>query len=162
MLTLERLKEVLNYNPNTGLFTRNIDRANQSKGIVVGCRDKDGYLEVTIDRTKYKLHRLAWFYTYGQWPIEIEHDNRVKDDNRLGNLKNVTRAENSKNHPLHKDNKLKISGLCWNRGAWQVYIGKRKYIGRYKDFFEACCARKSAEIKHDFHENPGTYNYLIN
>lgn len=155
MITRERLKELLEYNPETGLFSRLQNRANQKKGSIVGTKDKDGYLEVTLDRVKYKLHRLAWFYSYNNWPIEIEHDNRIKDDNRLCNLRNVTRVQNSKNHPLHKDNKLGISGLCWNRGAWQVYIGKRKYVGRYKDFFEACCARKSAEFKENFHENHG-------
>lgn len=99
MLTAERLRAALDYDPATGLF-RWIERPNQKiiVGSIAGHVGRKGYIYVTIDKRKYAAHRLAWLYVNGEWPKEqIDHINRVKDDNRISNLRDVSDAENKLN-----------------------------------------------------------------
>lgn len=77
MLIIERLKELLSYNPETGLFTRLCwTGGNARKGTIAGTRDAHGYIRLLIDGRKYYAHRLAWFYMTGEWP---ENDTEHKD-----------------------------------------------------------------------------------
>ena len=74
LVTLERLKELMTYDPETGIFTRNIDRGCHKKGTQVGSVAKSGYLKTLINGKNYYLHRLAYFYMTGEWPLEyIDH-----------------------------------------------------------------------------------------
>lgn len=100
-------------------------------------------------------HRIIWEMVYGECPDVIDHINGDKHDNRLVNLRNVDRAENMRNRKLNKRNKSGINGVSTRKdGKWLVVI-RTKYIGLFDNFFEACCARKSAEYKAGFHENHG-------
>jgi len=89
MLTQERLKEALSYNPDTGIFTR------VKTGEPVGYTNGRGWLRVKIDYKHYKLHRLAFLYMEGRFPPEeVDHINGVRDDNRWCNLRKATRQQN--------------------------------------------------------------------
>jgi len=161
MITQERLKEALYYDPEIGIFTWLISGVGSAKaGVTAGYRNDSGYILLEIDCKAYRVHRLAWFYTHGEWPIQIDHINHIKNDNRLINLRSVTHRENGINQSIHSSNTSGITGVCWckSKNKWIARIhvhGKQCNLGAYKDKFEAICARKSAEFKYGFHENHG-------
>lgn len=161
MITQDRLKEALRYDHETGLFTWRVTQAGRKIGSIAGTKDNHGYTLIQIDKVRYAAHRLVWLYLFGKWPdSEIDHINHNKMDNRIVNLRPVTKAENRKNMPLQKNNKSGIAGVHFdvNRKKWMTYIkvkGQRKALGRFEDFFDAICTRKTAEAKYGFHENHG-------
>ncbi|MBL4753763.1 MAG: HNH endonuclease [Flavobacteriales bacterium] len=162
MLTQEQLKEFLHYCPKSGVFTWNKPLGIKVKpGSVAGSIDSHGYILITINRKHYKAHRLAFLYMENKMPEhQGDHINHVRTDNRWKNLRCATHSDNGRNTKLHSNNKSGISGISFSkdREKWQAFIkvsGKNHYLGRFKGKFEACCARKSAEIKCGFHENHG-------
>lgn len=101
MLTLILVKEILDYNPETGLFTWKIPTAKcVSVGDLAGSlkAQSAGYVNINIFQRRYGAHRLAWFYMTGEWPkFEIDHINGCRSDNRFANLRDVTRQVNAQN-----------------------------------------------------------------
>ena len=159
MLTQERVKELFNYNSATGIFTRRINIGNTKIGDIPGSPDKDGYIDMCIDRRKYKAHRLAWLYCFGKFPNGvIDHINRIKTDNRIENLRDVTISENCKNLPKPSTNTSGHLGVTWCKGKWQASIHiNKKYIhlGRFSNIEKAAKARKAAEQLHGYHPTHG-------
>lgn len=103
-MVVEKLREILRYNPETGGLTWAVDRGsnfNKMKaGSIAGSVKSHGYVAIKINGQLYKAHRLAWYLGTGVWPdpaLEVDHINQVKGDNRLCNLRLVTRSENQKN-----------------------------------------------------------------
>lgn len=162
----KRLKEVLHYNPKTGIFTWKINKKRAKKGDVVNTFCK-GYIIVSIDGFRYKTHRLAWFYVYGYFPKEdIDHKDRIKHHNWISNLRIASRSDNMKNTKNRKDNKTGINGVRWNKPKkrWKVAI-TTIYVGQSKSFDEAVCMRLAAEQclgweKWNF--NSSAYKYVQN
>jgi hypothetical protein len=98
MLTQEELKKFLHYDPDTGIFTNIIRRQKLKVWDIVGSIRSDGYLEITVDYSRFLAHRLVWLYVYSSFPIEqIDHINWIKNDNRISNLREVTQKENLQN-----------------------------------------------------------------
>lgn len=123
-------------------------------------QDKDGYKRGAIFNRPYKAHRIAWALSYGEWPLHIDHINGKRDDNRLCNLRSVTRMENQQNMKRSKLNKSGSCGVSWDRhrSKWTARIhanGRLIALGRFDDLNDAISARKSAEKKHGFHEMHG-------
>lgn len=161
MLTLTRLKEALNYDPETGVFTWvNPTNDRIQVGSVAGDKFKD-CIRIGLDGEGYRAHRLAWLYCYGEWPKHnIDHINGNHYDNRIANLRDVPQSENVRNQRLRKDNKSGYHGVNWDKGRnkWRVTInveGKVKTLGRYDDLDEAIKVRKEAEIELNYHSNHG-------
>jgi HNH endonuclease/AP2 domain len=98
-ISRELLKELLRYDPKTGLFYWNCARPKIRVGQVAGTRKHHkGYVIIEILSQAYAAHRLAWFYMTGVWPTEhIDHVNKNKSDNRFDNLREATRAQNRAN-----------------------------------------------------------------
>ena len=118
MLTAERLRELLTYAPETGLFYWKVAPSNGRTvvGSVAGRVNDEGYRKIGIDGRVYAAHRLAYLYMPGEWPKElIDHENLARDDNRWRNLRPATRTQN-------KANSLPRSA-CGFKG---VYITKKR------------------------------------
>lgn len=155
------LKELLHYDPETGIFTWYKKGSGRSSDLVAGIKTVYGYIDLKVKGVTYKAHRLAWLYMYGVWPERyLDHINHVRHDNRIVNLRDATRKDNSKNISMTKNNTSGIIGVRFDkqRKKWHAYVrveGKLNHLIFSNDKFEAICVRKSAERKHGFHENHG-------
>jgi len=151
MLTQDRLKSLLMYNPDTGVFVRRVKIKNQPAGTIVGTVQTGGYLGCSIDGKLYKMHRLAWLYHYGCWPAnQLDHINHNPADNRIVNLRDVSCAQNHQNRARKTKSKSGYLGVTWhNRDKrWQAHIeinGKAIHLGQFKCLNEAISARLTAE-----------------
>ena len=146
-VTQDRLKELVHYDPASGIFTRIKDAGPNAKaGAVVGCKNSKGYLQVVIDGKHYKLHRLAFLYIAGSFPEnEVDHINRDRCDNRWSNLRAATKSQNLRNVGPHKTNKSGYKGVCWRKdmSKWTAQIradGKVRHLGFFDDPKEAHAA----------------------
>jgi hypothetical protein len=140
VLTQKRLKELLNYDQETGAFTWLVaPNGRIHVGQIAGSQNADGYIQIKIDRVTHRAHRLACLYMTGKWPEEeIDHRNTVTSDNRWKNLREATRVLNAQNsRRARKVNKS--SGLLGvtqrNKGrGFQARIrfeGKEKRLGTF-------------------------------
>ncbi len=143
-LTQERLKELLYYDPDTGIFRWIVKRQPDIKpGDIAGCRhDAKGYRKVRIEGIKYFEHRLAWFYTHGVWPDgEIDRRDHNPSNNRILNLREGEKFKNLGNKIVaHKNNKTGTLGVCLVQGRWvaQIQINKKKiHLGSFDSQKEA-------------------------
>jgi hypothetical protein len=130
-------------------------------GKAAGSCDKLGYLTIGVTKQgkekRYGAHRLVWAWHYGVWPKEhIDHIDHDKKNNRIENLRDVTRVENLRNASLRSNNKSGVPGVGWRAKTkkWSVTIGSR-YLGEYQTFEEAVSMRKEAEKAHGYHANHG-------
>jgi hypothetical protein len=127
----------------------------------VGSKDKKGYLKAKFKGSYVRIHRLIWFFNYGEFPSgQIDHINGNRADNRLCNLRVVNNSDNQRNQKINVKNSTGMSGVSWHTRdrKWYVNIGdngKKVHIGLFCDIFDAFCARKSAENKYGYHENHG-------
>lgn len=156
MLTAERLREILDYDPNTGIFTRRVRTSNCVQiGDVAGglCHN---YLSVSVDGRRYLAHRLAWLYMYGELDpnLEIDHINGTPTDNRITNLRQVSSRTNKENrHCRRPDTKSGFLGVYPNGNHWQAKIvvkGCVKCLGTFVTPEEAHEAYLKA--KRELHE----------
>lgn len=141
-ITQERLKEVLKYDPLTGLFVwikRTNSRSTPSK--IAGNADTYGYIQIMIDKKLIFAHRLAFLYMDGALPPAdkcVDHINGNPKDNRWDNLRIVTQFVNQQNrHKVRKGAKSKLIGANWckARGVWRSAIrinGQRKELGSFQ------------------------------
>ena len=153
----ERCNELVDYNKETGVFTRKISRGGRRAGELVGHNHRSGYkfMGVTIDG-KYKtiaLHRLAWFMSYGVLPKVIDHIDMDKSNNKIRNLRDCSHSQNNMNRPRQSNNTSGVKGVHYNKnkGSWASYIivnGRQKHLCQTKDFEYACFARLEAEKKY--------------
>ena len=152
-LTAERLRELLNYDRETGVFTRNEDRGGYAAGSASGCKSH-GYLTIKVDRIAYQAHRLAWLYVYGRWPRDqIDHINGIRDDNRIVNLREATGAKNQQNRRrATANNTTGVLGVSWHkrdkkfRASIQI-SGENKHIGYFNTAAAASLAYVTAKRK---------------
>ena len=108
----------------------------------------------------YRLHRLAWFYVFNEWPAEIDHINHIINDNRIDNLRNVAKPTNSKNRGIQKNNSSGFNGVMFHKDSkkWIAYVGidkKTITLGYFDDIESAIKRRNEANIKYNFHSNHG-------
>lgn len=150
-LTAERLRELVVYDPSTGVFVNRVKRGRSPAGKQIGVRMPNGYLQARVDFDRYLLHRLAWLYVHGQWPEhQIDHINGDKRDNRLSNLRAVTQSQNMQNVGPQSRNKSGFRGVSWDasRNKWAAHIcvdRKQRNLGRFASVDEAVAAYRTAQ-----------------
>lgn len=149
-----RLRELLDYDQKTGKFTWRVSRARTAKaGSEAGTGGGEDYVRIMISGKMYKAHRLAWLYVHGSWPSgQIDHINGVRDDNRIDNLRDVTRSENMQNQrrPQRSNPHLGVT-WCKRRKLWLAQIvvsGRNKFLGYYEQPEKASAAYLSAKKEH--------------
>lgn len=143
-LTPERVREILHYDLETGIFTR------RRLGKIAGTENDSGYLVIGLDGKYYRAHRLAWLYVYGEWPTElIDHKNRIRTDNRIDNLRQSNRSENTQNTVTQRSSSG-VRGVSRMGEKWKAQIaidGKDIYLGLFRTVAEASAAYSSAAAK---------------
>jgi HNH endonuclease len=140
MISRERLMDVLSYDPDTGIFTWKIQSGRMKPGQVAGTKHSQGYVVISIDRKFYFAHRLAWIYVYGDLPeADMDHKNRVRNDNRISNLRKSDRTHNNANKPSCRDG-LKGCHFVESVNKWRSTIKKdgiKIHIGYFNTELEA-------------------------
>lgn len=128
-LTQARLKELLDYDPETGVFTHRVNHRNRRAraGLSAGTATKDGYLFLNVDGKAYYAHRLAFLWMEGAAPpAAVDHRNGSRVDNRWANLRKATWGENAQNRAVRVDNTSGITGVRPTRhGTWIASIKTR-------------------------------------
>ncbi len=154
-LTAARLREVLVYSPDDGVFRYACTRGPKVQGDPAGTITSHGYVAIKLDGQMHKAHRLAWFWQHGAWPEhDIDHINGDKKDNRISNLRDVPRRVNVENkRRARADNQLGCLGVSMLRGKFRAAIhvrGKHHHIGYFTTQAEAADAYLLA--KRSLHE----------
>lgn len=148
-LTAQRLRDLLHYDPETGIFTHRCVAGPRNPGDLAGHAWK-GYWRVGVDYRTYTAHRLAWLYVTGNWPAAvIDHINGDGRDNRFCNLRDVSRQTNSENRRAAKA-KAGLLGAHFVAHAklWRSMIatsGKRMHLGYFSTAEEAHSAYVAAK-----------------
>ena len=142
MITQLELKEILDYNPETGVFTWKINKAYHIKiGSIAGSLKPTGYIQITINKKQYLAHRLAWLYVYGEWPKnQIDHVHGTEKGNSINNLRKVTHKQNQQNKKCHRAGKLLGCSYVKSTKKWKSYIrfnGKQRHLGYFETELEA-------------------------
>jgi hypothetical protein len=145
-----RLRELLNYDPDTGLFTRKVGVRGYAAGSIVGTPHSAGYVYCNVDGHRCYAHQLAWCYVHGDWPEgELDHRNGVRNDNRIDNLRLATRSQNMLNkHRPRGDNQSGFLGVVAHKNRWRADLtvdGKQKYLGLFDTAEEAHAAYLAAK-----------------
>ncbi len=156
---------VLRYESDTGLlYWRIKPAARVAVGSLAGWADNSGYRRILYKRGKYQAHRIIWDLLHPEDPIQddedIDHIDHDRLNNRPHNLRKVSRSENMVNKTLYSNNKSGVPGVVWSKACkkWVSRIvseGEHVHLGYHIDWFDAVCARKSAEYKFGFHHNHG-------
>ena len=140
------------YDPETGVV---LDLIKDKPAFVIN--HNRGYKMGRFNGRNYLAHRVAWFLSHSHWPKEIDHINGKKADNRLCNLRDVTRRENTRNLPRRGDGPVGVAWLS-NLQKWRARIkvcGQEKHLGVFETRAEAVMARRAAEREFGFHTNHG-------
>lgn len=154
MITQKELKEIVEYNEDTGIFTWKVDKGRAKKGDIAGSPHNNGYKQIRINKKLHLEHRLAWIYVYGKPPKnDIDHINGVRTDNSIKNLRECTRHQNLCNRTVKVKSKSGIKNVCWHKQnqTWMVKIqvkGKHIHIGCFKDIELAELVAIEARIKY--------------
>lgn len=138
-LTYDRARELLSYCAETGVLTWNVDRAYVVRaGDIAGTNGINGYRQIIVDGERHKAHRVAWLIANGKWAVgDIDHINGVRSDNRLTNLRDVSRSVNMQNQRVahqcnqsgllgvspHKRNKKRPWAASINVGGKVMHLG---------------------------------------
>lgn len=152
-LTQARLQELLQYDPDTGEFTRRRRPSNHIEpGQRAGWDHKDGYRCIKVDGSCYLAHRLVWLYVHGHWPADqLDHINGRRSDNRISNLRECTNAENQQNRKRGANNSSGYVGVRLSvYGTWLAFIrkdGKQRHLGTFSTKAEAIAARREAKAQ---------------
>lgn len=157
-LTQDRLKELIHYDQETGIFTwkHRSGRGGGFSGRKATCLKDGGYVVIRVDYRLYKAHRLAWLYVYGRWPEKIiDHINRNKSDNRICNLRECNHSQNCINGKRLINNQSGHRGVTYKnekhrKRQWKASIikdGKSIHLGYFMTKEEAVIARAEANIR---------------
>jgi len=154
-VTADRLREVLDYDPLTGIFRWRIRPANRMRiGQIAGGGHVKGYRRIRVDGLLYLAHRLAWLFVHGDFPIlDIDHIDRNRDNNAIENLRVATTSLNCANSRHRRNNTSGFKGVEWRKAKqkWHAGImvdGRRLHLGTFDTPEAAHAAYMAAAVKH--------------
>lgn len=183
--SLERLNEMLSYDIQTGTLTWKDRPTSSFHGSVMPAEIMEkswrsrfagkpaggyggGYHRVMIDGHHHLTHRVIWKIQTGEDPVEIDHIDGNRLNNRFENLRSVTRAINMRNKNLYKNNKSGVPGVEYRArdNSWVVKVGvgegKQLNLGSFKTKEEAIAGRICANVVLEYHENHGRPYFGVN
>lgn len=150
-LTQEKLKKLLTYNTETGIFKWHQTAPKRNIFKAAGSRHVKGYWTIWIENKNWMAHKLAWLYVYGYVPEGLDHINRDRADNRITNLRLATRSQNQANTRLSTNNTSGYKGVFRHTtGKWAASIKinkKTKFLGTFTTVEQAHEAYKHAAIE---------------
>lgn len=156
--SVEDLQAKFSYDPQSGVLLHRPGRGVQDRwaGKPAGHKSSRGYIGINLKGQAYWAHRLIWKMLKGYDPHELDHINGDKSDNRIENLRDVSRSENNRNI-RGRTSKSGCTGVFFSRtlGAWVAQIrinGRAKHLGAYTCKNEAVAARKGAEIALNYYD----------
>ena len=151
-LTQSRLKKLLDYDPETGIFLWKISvGSNVQRGDDAGYTREDGYIQIRTGGKHYLAHRLAWLHYYGYFPEnDLDHIDRIRIHNWIKNLRETTRQCNIRNTGNFSHNTSGVKGVsfakCDQKWRSRIRIGdKNHHLGLFEDFTESVAHRLTAE-----------------
>ena len=146
----DRLLELLDYNPETGVFKWKIAISRGIKvGQIAGVLSPQGYIRIGIGGTQHYAHRLAWFYVYKEWITQLDHIDRDRSNNAIANLRPATASQNQGNRTV--DNITGFKGVTrkGNRYIAQITINyQTTYLGSFDTPEQAAEEYKKAALAH--------------
>ena len=150
-LSVDLIKSLFEYNPETGIIKNQLTRGRGGRpGQIAGGMNQMGYWVVICKGRTIQAHRIAWVFAFNVWPDgEIDHINGVRSDNRICNLRVATRSQNMMNCGKKSNNASGFKGVSWHKlvGKWSAGITvaqKRTHLGVFKDKQEAAAAYAEA------------------
>lgn len=153
---VDQLREWLDYDPGTGLFKWRVVAGRShtwnahNAGRQAGGLTANGYILIRLQNRQAMAHRIAWAMVYGAWPtLSIDHINRVRNDNRIANLREVSRTKNSWNSARRIDNTSGFTGVGFHkqRQKWRARIinnGREQHLGFFDSEIAAAAAYAQA------------------
>lgn len=150
VLTQKLVQHLFKYIPETGeiIWKKPKNYAWKGKN---ACSLNKKYYTVSIDRKNYMAHRIIWLYVHGYLPEnDIDHIDRNSLNNRISNLREVSRSCNMRNVDLRSNSKSGVTGVSFIKKSFKWFAnitvnGKTHSLGSYNDFYDAVCARLAAE-----------------
>lgn len=152
-LTAERLREVIEYDPDTGIFTWRVSRPGCVAGRLAGTIKPEGYRQIEIDGRLYRGARLAVLFMTGQWPPAgrlVDHKDGVRDNDRWENLRVVTPAQNAMNRrATTASGRVGVYPVKGGRWAATIWLdGRNRNLGTHESMKAASAVREAAERRY--------------
>jgi hypothetical protein len=168
-ISTDELRRLFTYDAITGKLYSRVRRGKLGIGSECGAIIPIGYVFVGLGQRRYAYaHRIAWQIVHGDIPagLVIDHINGVVSDNRLCNLRLVTRSINQRNQKRYKNNTSGRTGVHWYKpyGNWRTEIrvsGVDISLGYFNNFNDAVVARQNAERRYGFHINHGRHGRIL-
>lgn len=150
-LTQKQLRQLVDYDPNTGVFTWRVTLCGRAvAGSKAGGHGGQGYVMLQVCKRRYGAHRLAWLYVYGELPTQqVDHINGNRSDNRINNLRLATNSQNQGNRSINCNSQSGHKGVQWSKQKrkWKAVIqisGERKFLGLFDTVEDAGHAYRRA------------------
>ena len=162
ILDAHAVRELLDYDPETGCLTWRTLRNGVRRSGVAGHLAIDGYVMIRVRSRMYRAHRLAWLHYYGDWPsLHVDHVDGNRSNNAITNLREASHSQNLQNRGMNKRNSSGYKGVPWHKGnkLWKATIGANgsyRCLGYFKDPKDAHAAYIRAAMElHGVFTNAG-------
>lgn len=147
----DRVRELLDYDPATGIMIWKVRRGKMLPGHKAGCLKPSGYYTINIDGVRYYLHRIIFLWYFQYYPEhEVDHKNGNPSDNTINNLQECKHICNIQKIGLRATNVTGVVGVSLSKsGKYGAFIccgGVRRYLGEYQQLLEAAKARYQEEL----------------
>lgn len=147
----QKLHELFEYRDGT-LYWK-VNKGNRTpKGSKAGTVCNHGYVNILIDGIRYKSHRIIFCMFNGYMPMFVDHIDNNRSNNKIENLREVTKSQNNQNARTRSDNTSGVKGVCWNSviNKWTARLnlsGKQILVGNFINLYDARIAIEEARNK---------------